>query len=269
MTRAAITFTEIFIVLALIFIIQTVVNFNLFDGVTEGTAEEDIPDLVTLKIAGPGLLHFRFRYQEQSGQSEEQEDQTLWFIPDEIVTPNLGAPSGFHVIEKSGRCSEYHLPDYRTSHYWNQEDEVEFFYGLLEVFGIAMNFDDRRFEDRREVEDREIQLLLSWSPGELTGTADIEVLHDLLEPNLDGESNLEPFYPVVTKTLYRGSRIIAQEPQLLGANPEDFVLPAEGISMLGPEYSGFMFTNDESDEPCRSENLISARVSVVSLDLDR
>ena len=60
MTKAAVTFAELFIVLALMFIIQTVINFGLYEEVGSGRSGSGLPVLETLQVKGRHMWYLRF-----------------------------------------------------------------------------------------------------------------------------------------------------------------------------------------------------------------
>ena len=233
MTRAAVTFTEIFIVLALIFIIQTVVNFNLFEGVTEGVVEDDVPDLVTLTITGNHLLYFRF--QKQVVNTDRPYEQTLWLAPSGgIDSLNLGRWGGVRdvewIIDRTGRCNDYRPVD--VAH-----DQFESFREALKSqFGISVNvtYLDAGRERRRRARATArsfwpLRALFSWSPADLAEDAEFrigEYLNSrfLWDDTSDGWYLRERPLPIITRVSYFGNRIVAQDPQELRFDPERFVV---------------------------------------------
>ena len=277
MTRAAVTFTEIFIVLALIFIIQTVVNFNLFEGVTEGVVEDDVPDLVTLTITGNNLLYFRFQKRVNTDRPYEQ---ALWLDPYPSIDPaafgsSLGRLTEVEwIIDRTGRCSDYRPIDVDTIQYGYAHDQLESFQEALKgQFGISMNITylDAGREQRR---GRPLRALFSWSPADLAENAEFRI-GEYLTPWFDWDETSgglilrERVLPRITRIFYYGDRIVAQDPRELRFDPERFLaidnterrysLVALGRevnwhtdlrmavgeeTVSGADYVGFMFGRD-------------------------
>ena len=245
MTRAAVTFTEIFIVLALIFIIQTVVNFNLFEGVTEGTVEDDVPDLVTLTITGSNLLYFRFQKRVIVDTDRPHNEQTLWLEPQTAWV--VGGEESEWIIDRTGRCGDYHPIDIETVQYGSVRDQLESFQEVLkDQFGIAMNITYRDIEGEQKIDtlgefggsliravfdSSLIRAVFSWSPADLAKDAELGI-GELLIPWFYWDEDSGDWYPpyipssrpIMTRISYYGNRIVAQDPQELRFDPERFVV---------------------------------------------
>ena len=307
MTRAAVTFTEIFIVLALIFIIQTVVNLNLFEGVTEGIVEDEVPDLVTLTITGNQLLYFRFqkRIILDTGRPYER---TLWLVPLIWVGATEGwGYGGKWIIDRAGRCSDYRPIDAGIVERVGTRGQLESFREALKSrFGISMHI---TYLDTEREHDWPLRALFSWSPTDLAESAVLRI-GEFLVPGFGWDEASGEWYhtheslrshPRITRILYYGNRIVAQDPEELRFDPERFLARREpfwylstapwsrnelahyvGSDLrafdeveLGADYVGFTFdrlrlgegfSRENATTNCRFSNIVPVRESLVFLD---
>ena len=229
MTKAAVTFTEIFIVLALIFIVQTVVNFNLFEGVTEGLVEEDIPDLVTLTITGERLLYFSF--QKRVVDEDSPYEQTLWLVPSGSRSPSINYLSDSqYIIDRTGRCVDHRFFDVGAVRYGSEHGELESFGRILESqFGITVNITYLGIEESRWP----IRALFSWSPTDLAESAEFRLgLWERWRFNFDGDGGWYnwpqpdriPEPAVARKISYFRNQIVAEDPRRFRFDPERFMV---------------------------------------------
>ena len=172
MTRAALTFAEIFIVLALIFIIQTVVNFGLYDEMaTTSETPNEVADYETLSIRQVPSLgnledHVLYLYFAQA------DGKSIWI---KFKNARFGEwePHDCRdirsLIDQSGRCvsSEPCSSDFEFNHWDTEIQRVAFLETLKREFKVSL--------DKIPVSDAQDEYLLSWVPADLPGGSELRI----------------------------------------------------------------------------------------------
>lgn len=238
LSKAAVTFTEIFIVLALVFLIQTVANFNLFEGIAE---EEQPADFVVLSIrqvpsSGNDTDHVRYlRFRSGSfvrslnfGSSLVDAHDVRWRV------------------DNLGNCVGLPPTDPAQSSNWNDEAaRLAFSEILRKETGISVS--------RVEVSGVQPEYILSWSPRNLPSGTDlaIGVQHCFIpssDPNalaIDPNWRLRtdalefPHPVIVTRTRYRER--IDREPQRVEYVHSESLPLGPLRTLSGPRYQGLAF----------------------------
>ena len=209
MTRAALTFAEIFIVLALIFIIQTVVNFGLYDEVTSETPD-DVADYETLSI----------RQVPSLGSLADHVLYLHFSKPGEYIWIKF-ARFGEHdcrdirsLIDQSGLCVTREPCSGGSFNHWDMETQRVAFLRMLErEFKVSL--------DKIPVSDAQDEYLLSWVPADLPGGSELRIGLEFCRLQHDEESRrvdptwklrlevaetgllMHPHPLVITRTQYR------------------------------------------------------------------
>lgn len=258
MGRAALTFAEIFIVLGLIFIIQMVANFNIY----EGTAEVPPPDFVMLRIrqipsSGSDADHIKYM---RFSATDSDLDLNLQIDKYPLMLRDIGS-----FVDDYGACRKRDSSKYlyNTRDWKNKSQRELFVKELLDKYKISLNM--------VEVSNAQNEYILSWSPADIPEGATLTVaiehcfLHKTkestrLDPAWKVEGNSVPYpHPLIfERTEFRESidvkparRVMAHFTQFHGKNDtKDKNIP----STIGPKYSGYAFSNDIKN--CNATNEI-------------
>ncbi len=242
MGKAALTFAEIFIVLGLIFLIQTVANFNIF----EGDSRSPPPDFEVLKlrqVPSDNSDADHIRYLSVSG-------------PDPSKALHLQLKDGgsavweqdiqFSINENGvclGRDSSSALG--RTLRLSQSNDLDTFKALLLRNFGVSMSI--------VEVSNSQDEYVFSWVPETLPSNTTLKVALDhcflsVSDSSLSidpawklGDTRLQYPHPlIVDRTEFRET-ITRHSPQLANAHRDSLPDPLSKLS--GSQYAGLAFSN--------------------------
>lgn len=245
MGKAALTFAEIFIVLGLIFLIQMVANFNIY----EGTSEVPPPDFTILKIRqipsdGNDADHIKYlRFSSH--------DETLDLNLQISLSPLMLRDTGSY-IDNFGMCRNRNNSKFLYQTYsWKEINSREKFIDTLySKYKISLSM--------VKVSDAQNEYILSWSPDEIPkgATLTVAIEHCFLpktekSTKLDSAWNVEgntvpyPHPLIFEKTEFRESidvqpsrRVMAHYTQFYDDNnSHNRKLP----NTTGPEFSGFAF----------------------------
>lgn len=243
MGKAALTFAEIFIVLGLVFLIQMVANFNIY----EGTSEVPPPDFTILKIrqvpsSGSDADHIK--YLRFSSDNKELE------LNLQIGIRPLMLRDTSSYIDNLGVCQYRDSSAFLNNTYSWTNDKGKFIKELYDKYQVSMTM--------IEVSNAQNEYILSWSPENIPKGARLTVAieHCFLEKtiqstkldpawNVEGDSVPFPHPLIFEKTEFRESidvqpsrRVMAHYTQFYGNNDShNRKLP----KTIGPEFAGLTF----------------------------
>ena len=162
MTKAAVTFAELFIILAMSFLIQTVINFGLHEEAGSGTFDASTakeqprepgsspPMLETLLVKGEHVWYLRFVKPNEPGEVDEVTVRLTEHV--DRIQSSVGA---------AGRCSPTDGRQVERA----VDDWSDIMIRLVDVhFGITL----------QDLGDRKA-FLLTWSPAELPAGVELRV----------------------------------------------------------------------------------------------
>lgn len=238
MGKAALTFAEIFIVLGLIFLIQTVANFNIY----EGAAKKPPPDFEVLKL----------RQIPSSGDDSDHIRYLRFSANDSDLDLHAQIKSGHGLTEADiqtfvdplGQCSKFNRIKPEEILELDSPENVDNFRALLlKRFGIWMAV--------VKVSNAQDEYVFSWTPENLPSGAQLTVAveHCFLGVNkksttLDpawgiGGTTLKYPHPlIIDRTEYRES-IDIKEPDVTLVHKEAF---SEKLGILsGLSNAGLSF----------------------------
>lgn len=239
MGKAALTFAEVFIVLGLIFLIQTVANFNVF----EGASLAESADMVVLSVRqvpskNDATDHINYIL-VRDGSTE---------IAIQLSSGNVVSASDIaYRVDGGGRCTAatpiqigYELQAADPNKF------VRFAAFLRESFGISYS--------RIEVSDAQPEHVFSWRPAQLREETalTVGVHHCTISPiptNLKvdprwGLPRSELDYPhplIISINVYKES-ISEEPPRLMYTNYHQ--LPSGPLGkLIGPQHAGYAFSS--------------------------
>lgn len=259
MGKAALTFAEIFIVLGLIFLIQMVANFNIY----EGTSEVPPPDFTTLKIRqipsdGNDADHIKYLY---FSSNDPENEINLQIKPGLIQLRDTGS-----YIDDQGNCRIRDSSRFQTNmlNWENANDQELFKKNLYENFGISLSM--------VKVSNAQNEYILAWSPADLPegATLTVAVEHCFLR-NTESARKLDPVwkvsgdsvpYPhplIFERTEYRESidvqpsrRVMVHYTQFYDENDShNNGLP----KTTGPKFAGYAFNTSVKD--CHANSIVN------------
>ena len=208
MSKAALTFAEVFIVLALVFIIQTVANFGLYEGDVEGGAVAADREAVTIRQVPSGGDHTdHLMYLHFSADGVGEARVVVGAGTEGRTTVHCGdIRSG---VDRSGAC----IARVRCSPgVYSLEEAAPW---LEREYRVSLR--------APPVEDAQPQYILTWVPGEPPADVEIRVGLELCELGVtddtrsvapswglteDGEPLRFPHPLVITRTEYRRDNIV-------------------------------------------------------------
>ena len=250
MSRSALTFAEIFIVLALVFLIQTVANFGLFDGALETAV--DLAEWETLSIrqvpsGGDATDHVMYLRFSAPGEPE---------LLAQIAEGGVDCRDVRSAFGELGSCVQ--RAGCRSDPYGSEEDI--FVLNLEEQYGISIS-------EPPSVRGTQPQYLLTWSPADLPRGAEVAIglqfcflenseearkIDPLWELTADGGQLELPHPLVITRTEYR-RRITGHSPRMEFAHRDQMrgvrEWPGEGgTAWLGWRGGGEGAQEEEEEE---------------------